>query len=282
MKVFYTPSVQHLVPLMGQVAGAYTLRIFNDGELFVRLEEDVTNQEVFVFAATNAPTRHFVQLFFLLDALQQQTTKINLVFTYFGYQRQDHPKQSVARAAYVMSNCFRQFSLNKIYIVHPHSVFLHDYINFEVVMPYCVYFPFIRQLAPQVIIAPDRGALPVCEYIAQQVGATVGFVDKERRAADVINVQALHADVNDKDVLIFDDIISTGNTIAQAAQVLHANGARRIHVLATHNLLNARALQRIEQSSIEHVWVSNTLPSTCTCERLSTLDISSVFKSLFV
>ncbi len=281
MKIFYTPSAQHLAPLIG-TPGNYTLRMFNDGEFFVRLDEDIAGQHVGVVTATNAPARHMIQLLFLLDALYQQQAKITLVFTYFGYQRQDHPKPMVARAAAVVSNCFKQFTFERVFIVHPHSARLQNYLEFQSIMPFNVYIPFIKQLSPDVIIAPDQGATSACMYLAQQAGIAYGFIQKERQQASAVQVCQVHAEVAQKDVLLFDDIVSTAHTITQVAIVLRENGARRIHALVTHNLLNARSAQRIEASPLENLWVSNTLAPVHAYARVQVLDISSCIAKLFV
>lgn len=276
MKLFFTPSVQHLVPLIGGQCGRYMVQQFADGEWFVRVDEDVVKQDVVVIAATNSPADHVLQLLFLLDALCAQGARVSLFFTYCGYARQDHPDARVVRAARVMSLCLEQFKLFRVLVLHPHSEFLQKNFGFIPVIPYDHYATFICEHVFDIIVAPDDGALPVCTHLARMVGKPVGVVHKKRTGQDQSYVLSLDAHVHGKSVLLVDDIVSTGWTIMHAAQALLKHGAQCVCAFVTHNLMTAQAQQSIESSVLEHVWVTNSLSVRCESKKITVLDVSSV------
>lgn len=276
-RIFATSSVHRALdtirdqPIANHIA-RYSCVVFHDGELYVRLEEPITDSPVTVITATPAPTDNFFELFFLLDTLKQHNACINLVFTYFGYARQDHPKPNVARSAQVIANCLAQFAVNNITIVHPHSEYLQEFLPHTSWIPYAVYAPIITQHAIDVIIAPDRGALTMCTQLASLAGCAVGYIEKVRPHLDQTHTIALHADVADKRVLIVDDIISTGNTMVQAAHAIMQAGATQVMALATHNLANDQTIQRLTASPISKLWVTNSTTNPVMGDML-TIDI---------
>jgi ribose-phosphate pyrophosphokinase len=280
MKLFLTPSVGHLASLIPGEHGRYKIRKFNDGELFLKLEENVEHQAVTVITATYPPAKHFCELFFLLDTLRQQHTTIHVIFTYFGYERQDHPKPCVARAAHIISNCFKQFELEKITIVHPHSQRLSQLITFESIVPYELYIPIVKQLGIDTIVAPDTGAASSCQELAQRTQCLLATIEKERIANNQILPLTVNIPSQTKRALIFDDLISTGATITQAVTLLQARGVEEIYALATHCFLNELNLQKLLESPVKHVWVSNSIPSYCTSPQLTVINIVPALEPL--
>ena len=297
MTTFFTTSVEHLKEYIHGTHGSYKMRRFNDGELFLKLETDVRNQPVTVITATNAPAKHMLELFFLLDALQQQTTKIHVILTYFGYERQDHPKPNVARAAEVICNFLKQFTIEKITIVHPHSKKLHSYLNFSGFVPYELYKAVVKEQKIDMILSPDRGAIDACRHLADETDCAMDFIEKERCGFDKIKLSSqalpeqalpkqakprIDLEVKNKRILIFDDIISTGSTIIQAAQLMNERGAQEIFALATHGFISNLTLQKITESPINHLWVSNTLPVRISANNLSVINIAPAITTLIV
>lgn len=272
-QLFVTSSVHHACSTLRNRMAPYKCVIFNDGELFVRLEQPLPAAPVTVITATPAPATNFLELFFLLDTLAQNNACINLVFTYFGYARQDHPKPNVARSAQVIVKCLSQFPINNTTIVHCHSDRLQQYYSYTSWIPYDLYATIAQQEHSDIIVAPDHGALAMCQELAKKVGCPVGHVEKKRPMLDQVQSIALHADVAGKHVLIVDDMISTGNTAIQAANLIMQNGALDVRFIATHNLADEQTVQRLQTSPIKHSWVTNSVVNTTRCNCLTTLDL---------
>ncbi len=271
---FCTCATQHLLPFIKTPQGAYRLVTFNDGELYLRLDSDVNQQPVTVVAATPAPATHLLELWFLLDTLNQSNARIHLFFTYFGYARQDHPKPLVARSARIISTILKQFAIERMTILHPHNEHLHEHLTFTPFIPYELYTPIAQELGIEVVLAPDRGALAICQTLAKRIKCNWGHVNKVRPTLDAAKALTLKADVKHKKVLIFDDIISTGNTIIQAAQLAQEHGAREIYALVTHNVANEATLNLLAQSPIKHLWVTNSLAPRARTDQMSVINIA--------
>ncbi len=274
MKIFFTPSVSHLEPFIPGERGQFKIRKFNDGELLVKLEDHVENEPVTIITATFPPSRHFCELFFLLDTLKQQEAHIHVIFTYFGYERQDHPKPNTARGALVITNCLKQFQLDRITILHPHSHVIKELLPAKYVIPYDLYGSLIKELMIDTIVAPDTGALPACTELAQRSNCKLAFVEKERLGNNQIQPLAVTIPENAGRALIFDDIISTGATIIQAATLLQEQGISEIFALATHSFINELGLQKLCQSPVQHLWISNSVPSHFSSADVSIINIA--------
>lgn len=271
--IFVTNSALHACNTLRNRITPYKRIVFNDGELYVALERPLPAEPITVITATPAPADNFLELFFLLDTLAQNNACINLVFTYFGYARQDHPKPNVARSALVIVKCLTQFPINSATIVHCHSNRLAQYYTYNSWIPYTVYAPIISQKNCDCIIAPDQGAIAMCQELARTVGCATGYVEKKRPMLDQAQSIALHADVANKHVFIVDDMISTGNTAIQAATLIMQQGARDVHLIATHNLANEQTIKRLQTSPIKHCWVTNSIANPTQSDMLTTLDL---------
>lgn len=258
MILFYTKSTQHLVSRIALAQGKHTVKQFSDGELWIHVdEEEVKNKKVWVIAATHAPAEHLLELFFLLDALQRAGAHINVLFTYFGYARQVDSKPGQACSAQVIAMLLKNFNRVKTYIIHPHSQTLHNYLSFTEIHD----IPFFCTQAEDydVIAAPDTGARVLAQEIAQRCNKEVAILTKIRPDHDTVAITAIDGSVAHKKVLLVDDIISTGRTLAQAAQTLKKAGAHTVAAAATHGIFSADAYSVLEKSVIEKIVVTNTI-----------------------
>ena len=250
--------------------GHYTKKQFSDGELYVCIDQDVADKHVWVITATNPPAEHFLELFFLLDALQRAGAHINLLFTYFGYARQDRAESHESLSVQVICNILNLFSIQQNLVVHIHSQAIHQFLKFTDCVPY----PFFEHAAQQadIIVAPDEGAAQVAQTIAQNVGKEAGYLEKKRISDVKSKVLELHAHVKGKKVLLIDDMITTGGTIVNAANAVMEHGAQSVSVAATHGIFSGDAYTKIAQSPISNVMVTNSL-SQSNSEAIQVYDI---------
>lgn len=257
MKIFYTSATKHFADHIKTHRGACTIKQFSDSEVYVRIDEDVQGKEVWVLSATQPPAEHLVELFFLLDALQRGGARINLFITYFGYARQVVAQPGEALSAQVISSFIQKFPLNKIYIMHPHSSLLHNFLPFTAVYD-TNFFCKIATVYDAVAI-PDAGAMEFGREIAQACSKELIVLSKKRLTEEEVEVTWLDGQVEGKNILLVDDIISTGRTLAHAAHVLKEKGAHHIAAAATHGIFAPGADYYLHESKLKAIFVTNTI-----------------------
>ena len=257
MILFSTSSTRHLADNIALEHGNCTIKQFNDGELFVRIDENVQGKDVWVLAATQAPAEHLLELFLLLDALQRSGAHINLFITYFAYGRQVVAASGEACSAHVISTILKNFTIKKIYIIHPHNRLLHSFLPFTGVQD--IDFFCKQAAAYDAIAAPDKGAFALAQEIAKTCKKDLILLTKMRPDHDKVEIVAVEGQVAGKKVLLIDDIISTGRTLAQSAQALKKLGATSVAAAATHGVFSSGSHQLLENSIIEKVSVTNTI-----------------------
>jgi ribose-phosphate pyrophosphokinase len=271
MKLFYTRSTNYLSTTINLPKGNYTVKNFSDGELYVKLVEDVKDQTVWAIASTYAPGDNLIELFLLLDALQRSGAHINLFMPYFGYARQDQAGPGEALSAQVISNFLKSFKLNKICIIDAHSRHLHEYLEFVNLM--FVDIPCDLVTDYKAVAAPDKGAYDLASAIAQRCHKDLLLFTKARPEQEKVTILSMAGTVTGEPVLIVDNLISTGNTILNAAAHIRSQGVRDIAVFAVHALFSQETLIKLEESPLTKIMVTNTVPQTSTNSKLIVLDI---------
>ena len=166
MKLFYTKSAEHLAKKIKLKKGKYIISSFPDGELYVKINENVKNKRVLVLAATNPPAENLLELLFLLDALQGAGARIYLFFTYFGYARQDRAKAGEALASQRICSWLKGFKWQNIAVLHPHSERLKQFLKYKEILPYHFFTSVINR--EDVVVAPDKGASSLAKEISKR------------------------------------------------------------------------------------------------------------------
>jgi ribose-phosphate pyrophosphokinase len=279
MILFSTNATRHLASRIALQPGMCTIKQFNDGELFVRIDEDVQGKQVWVLAATQAPAHHLLELFFLLDALQRAGAHINLFITYFAYARQIIAAPGEACSACVITTFLKNFILIKTYILHPHSILLHDYLPFTAIRD--MDFFCEQAAAYDAVAAPDKGAYALAKEIAEFCNKELIELTKMRPDHDTVEIVAINGSVEHKKVLLVDDIISTGRTLAQAASALKKLGAHSIAAAATHGVFSPGSHQLLEQSVLEKISVTNTIAQH-SHGKITIIDISPLIQKIML
>lgn len=278
MKVFYTQSTQHLKPLLPFEVGSYVAKQFSDGEWYVNVQEEVTNTPVWVIAATNPPAEHLVQLLLLLDALQRAGAKINLFFTYFGYARQDRPLPGEASSAQLMCLIFKMFPLHKIFILHPHSLLLQNYLNFEAIFPDDLICAIAENY--DAVAAPDQGAYELVKGLSKACSMEAIFLTKIRPEQELVKILEYDGMVRAKRILIVDDMIATGNTIIEVAKKLKQLGATQVSVWATHGIFSGNARHVIAKNGIAKIYVTNSLRQKNHSDAIEVISIAPLIEQI--
>jgi len=253
---------QHLDYPLGEV----TIKKFADGEIFVRIDENVRGRDLFIIQSTTAPGDNIIELLLLIDAARRASAaRIHAVVPYFGYARQDRKDQPrVAIGAKLMANMIVSAGADRLLSVDFHQHQIQGFFDIPVDHLYAapVFTRYFREkrLSNLIVVSPDVGSAKMARGFAKRLDATMGIIDKRRPAANVSEVMNVIGDVEGKDCLLSDDMIDTAGTMAEAAVALKARGANDIYACATHALLSGPAVERLSNAPFREIVVTDTVP----------------------
>lgn len=242
-----------------------TIRAFSDGEIFVRIDENVRGRDVFIVQPTGPPAENIMELLLMLDAASRASAaRVTAVVPYFGYARQDRKDQPrVAIGAKLMANLIATAGADRLVSVDFHQHQLQAFFDIPVdhlyALPVFVEHYSKRQLAPLVVVASDVGAAKMARGYSRRLGGEIAMIDKRRPAPNVAEVVSVVGDVAGKNCLIPDDMIDTGGTMAEAVRALKDHGAEEIFVCATHALLSGQAVEKLSALPVSEVAVADTM-----------------------
>jgi len=260
------PLSEAVAELLGCQLGEATIRNFEDGEIFVRIDDNVRGRDLYIIQSTCPPSDNILELLLLLDAARRASAaRITAVIPYFGYARQDRKDQPrVAIGAKLMANMIVAAGADRVLSIDFHQHQLQGFFDIPVDHLYAapVFTRYFRekQLDNLVVVSPDVGSAKMARGFAKRLGGTMGIIDKRRPAANVSEVMHVIGDVEGKNCILSDDMIDTGGTLAQAARALKERGARSVYACATHALLSGPAVQRLRDAPFTEIVVTDTIP----------------------
>jgi ribose-phosphate pyrophosphokinase len=258
-----------------------TITRFADGEVFVRIDENVRGADVFIVQPTNPPAENILELLLLIDAVRRASAaRITCVLPYFGYGRQDRKDQPrVAIGAKLMARMIETAGADRVLGLDLHAHQLQGFFDLPVDHLYAapVFTAHYRkkQLNNLVVVAPDVGSAKMARGFAKRLNGSLAIIDKRRPKANVAEVVNVVGEVEGMDCLIPDDMIDTAGTVSEAARALKNLGAKDIYVCATHALLSGPAVERLSNAPITEIAVTNSvlIPEA---KRFPTLAVLSV------
>ena len=241
---------------------------FSDGEVMVELFENVRGQDVFVLQSTCVPTNdNLMELLIMVDALKRASAgRITAAIPYFGYARQDRRPRSarVAISAKVIANMLQVVGVNRVLVMDLHADQIQGFFDIPVDNIYAA--PILlgdlwkHNFDNLVVVSPDIGGVVRARAIAKTAEADLAIIDKRRPRANVAEVMNIIGEVESRNCVIMDDMVDTANTLCQAAQALRDAGARRVMAYATHPVLSGKAVDRIANSLLDELVVTDTIP----------------------
>jgi ribose-phosphate pyrophosphokinase len=269
---------------LGQPLCQVTSKRFADGEIFVKIDENVRGRDVYIIQPTNPPAEHMMELLLLMDAAKRASAaRITAVIPYFGYARQDRKDQPrVAISAKLMANMVSMAGADRVLAMDFHQHQLQGFFDLPVDHLYAapVFVNHYRQktMKDLVIVASDVGGAKMARGFAKRLNASLAIIDKRRPSANVAEVVNVVGDVKGRDCLIPDDMIDTGGTMSEAIHALKRLGAENIYACATHALLSGPAVERLRNSPVTEIAVTNTiaLPPERNFEKLKILSIAGL------
>jgi ribose-phosphate pyrophosphokinase len=278
------PLAEEVASHLGQPLCQLTLKRFADGEIFVKIDENVRGRDVFIIQPTNPPAENMLELLLLIDAARRASAaRVTAVIPYFGYARQDRKDQPrVAISAKLMANMITRAGADRVLAMDFHQHQLQGFFDLPVDHLYAapVFTSHYRQKALKnlVVVAADVGGAKMARGFANRLDASLAIIDKRRPSANIAEVVNVVGNVEGRDCLIPDDMIDTGGTMSEAIHALKRLGARDIYCCGTHALLSGPAIDRLSAAPVKEVAVSNTipLPEERTFDQLKVLSIAGL------
>ena len=268
---------------LGVELGKMNIQYFADGEFEVCFEEPIRGCEVFIVQSTFPNSDNLMELLLMIDAAKRASAKsVVAVIPYFGWARQDRKdKPRVSIAAKLVADLLVAAGVNRIITMDLHADQIQGFFNIPVDHLYAssVFIPYIQSLKLKdlVIASPDVGGAKRANSYAKFLGAPLVLCHKHRAKANVGESMTIIGEVENKDVILIDDMVDTAGTICKAANLMKENGARSVRALASHAIMSDPATERVTASSLEEMIFSNSIPYTKGCEKVTIISIAAMF-----
>lgn len=286
-KIFSGTGSQYLAEKIAQKFGSplgksYTQR-FSDGEFQPAFLESIRGDMVFLIQSTFAPTDNLMELILMIDAAKRASAyKVVAVIPYYGFARQDRKdKPRVAIGSKVVANMLEAAGADRVITMDLHAPQIQGYFDIPVdhLESSSVFIPYIKQLKLEnlTFAAPDVGSANRIREIASYFEADMVICDKHRKRANEIASMVVIGDVENKDIVLIDDICDTGGTLAKSASLLKEKGARSVRAMITHPVLSGKAYENIENSVMEELVVLDTIPLKKESPKIKVLSVADVF-----
>jgi ribose-phosphate pyrophosphokinase len=260
------PLARAICKSIGMELGRCDIKPFPDGETFVKIEENVRGEEVFIVQPTSPPTNHnLMELFIMIDALRRASAKrITAVLPFYGYARQDRKDQPrVPITAKLVANLLVAAGANRILTIDLHAQQIQGFFDIPVDHLYAapVMYEYLRRknLKDLVVVSPDVGGLKMAHAYSQVLEAGLAIVAKRRKSATEVESMAVIGDIKGKNILLVDDLTETAGTLTQAASLLKKKGAKNILACVSHAILNEIGIERLRKSVIDELITTDTV-----------------------
>ena len=259
------PLAEEIARHLGVDLAKCTTTRFADGEIFVRIDENIRGADVFIVQPTNPPAENVMELLLLIDAARRASAaRITCVMPYYGYARQDRKDQPrVAIGAKLVANLIETAGADRVLGLDFHQHQLQGFFDVPVdhlyAAPVLVAHYRKKALKDLVVVAPDVGSAKMARGFAKRLNGSLAIIDKRRPAANVAEVLNVVGEVEGRDCLLVDDMIDTAGTISEAARALKQLGASDIYACCTHALFSGPAVERLSSAPITEVTVTDSM-----------------------
>jgi ribose-phosphate pyrophosphokinase len=276
--------VQKICNYLSLPLGGAQVKTFSDGEIQIEINENVRLKDVFVVQSTCSPVNdNLVELLLMIDAFNRSSArKITAVIPYFGYARQDKKvAPRVPISAKLVADMLTVAGADRIITMDLHAGQIQGFFNIPVdnlfAAPVLIDYMRTHFRDDQVIVSPDAGGVERARAFAKRLNADLAIIDKRREAPNQAKAMAVIGDVTDKVAIILDDMVDTAGTLVEAADAVKNAGAREIHACCAHAVLSGPAIERIGNSVLKSMVVTDTIPlsdNAAACEKIKVLTIS--------
>ena len=278
------PLAKAICDYIGIDLGKSTVSAFPDGETFVKIEENVRGEDVFLVQSTSPPTNHhLMEMFIMMDALRRSSaSRITAVLPFYGYARQDRKDQPrVPITAKLVANLLVAAGANRVLTMDLHAQQIQGFFDIPVDHLYAapVMYDYLKskQLTDLVVVSPDVGGLKMAHAYSQVLEGGLAIVAKRRKNATEIEAMTVIGEIRGKNVLMVDDLTETAGTLTTAAALLRRKGAKRIFACVSHAILNDLGVQRLKKSRIDELITTDTvLRPTLDGVKIKTLSVAGL------
>src|SRR5687767_9471279 len=251
---------------IGMELGRCTVSAFPDGETFVKIEENVRGEDVYLVQSTAPPTNHhLMEMFIMMDALRRASaSRITAVMPFYGYARQDRKDQPrVPITAKLVANLLVAAGANRILTMDLHAQQIQGFFDIPVDHLYAapVMYEYLKRknLDDLVVVSPDVGGLKMAHAYSQVLSGGLAIVAKRRKSADEVESIAIIGEIRGKNVLMVDDLTETAGTLTNAAALLRKKGAKKVYACVSHAILNDLGIERLRKSRIDELITTDTV-----------------------
>lgn len=277
------PLAQAIASYMSMTLSDVEVSRFSEGEIFVKINSDVRNRDVFILQPTCPnPNESLMELLIMIDAFKRASAgRITAVVPYYGYARQDRKDQSrVPITAKLVANLITAAGANRVLALDLHATQIQGFFDIPMDHIYAAsvlveYFKR-KEIPDLVIVSPDAGSIKLARVFSNKLNADIAIVEKRRLTGTHTKAMNVIGDVKGKNVVIVDDIIATAGSLVEAASILKEYGAKEIYACASHGVLSGPALERIEKSEVKKVIVTDSICQSKPHEKIEVLSISKL------
>ena len=258
------PLAEKIALKLNKPLGLIELKRFSDGEIWVKFLENIRGSDVFIVQSTNPPAENLLELLIMVDAAKRASAqRITAVIPYFGYSRQDRKDQPrVSITAKLVANLITVAGADRVITMDLHAAQIQGFfdIPFDHLYGSSIFSGLFNNIKENlVVVSPDVGGIKIARSYAKRLNASLVVIDKRRPKQNLAEVVQIIGSVRDKDILIVDDLIDTGGTFVGAIDALKKEGAQNIYGAVTHPLFSGPAIERIRNSQITNLLVSDTI-----------------------
>ena len=267
----------------GSPLGTCNVTVFSDGEFQPSFEENLRGRDVFLIQSTFPPTENLMELLMMVDAAKRASARrIIAVIPYFGFARQDRKdRPRISIAAKLVANLLQVAGVTRVITMDIHADQIQGFFDIPVDNLYAskIFVPYIKSLnlKDPIMASPDAGGTRRASSYAKMLDTVFCICHKQRSKPNEIEKMILIGDVQDRDVILIDDIIDTAGTITRAGQLLKDNGARSVRAFATHPIFSGSAMEKIDNSVFDEVVVTDTIPLKNPSKKIHVLSTAELF-----
>jgi ribose-phosphate pyrophosphokinase len=268
---------------LGMHLGLCEFNTFSDGEIWMKYSENIRGSDVFIIQSTNSPVENLFELLIMIDSAKRASAyRVNAVIPYFGYARQDRKDQPrVSITAKLVANLLQKAGADRVITMDLHAPQIQGFFDIPVDHLYgsAIFLKIFKEMGitNPAIASPDVGGIKMARAYAKRLSADLIVIDKRRPKPNITEIMNVIGNVEGKNIIIVDDLIDTGGTFTNAIKALHDKGANEIYGACTHPILSGHAIEKLNDSTIKKLFVTDTITLKDRSPKIEVLTIANIF-----
>ena len=282
------PLAEKICEDAGVPLGKVDIENFSDGEIWAKYSENIRGDDVYIIQPTHPPADNLIELLILIDAARRASARrVTAVIPYFGYARQDRKDQPrVSITAKLVANLITRAGADRVITMDLHAPQIQGFFDIPLDHLYAsaILVDYFRKknIANLAVASPDVGGIKMARSYAKRLDADLILIDKRRPKPNEVEIMNVIGNVNGKNVLIVDDLIDTAGTFVNAVKALKKSGAKEIYGACTHPILSGKAIERITNSEVTSIVVTDSIPVRKECSKIDYRSASRLFAEAII